>query len=95
MTPRDWRQLIDQAAAIGVQTVQFIGGEPTLDPDMPALARRALAAGLNVDIKTNLVHVTPDMWELFTDPRVSVGFSWYSLSAPSGRLPLPAAWRGK
>jgi MoaA/NifB/PqqE/SkfB family radical SAM enzyme len=61
-----------------VQTVQFIGGEPTLDPDMPALARYALAVGLNVDIYSNLVHVTADMWDLFTTPGVSVGFSWYS-----------------
>jgi MoaA/NifB/PqqE/SkfB family radical SAM enzyme len=78
MTPDDWRRLMDQAAAIGVKTVQFIGGEPTLDPDMPDLARYALRIGLNVDIKTNLVHVTPELWDLFTDPRVSVGFSWYS-----------------
>jgi MoaA/NifB/PqqE/SkfB family radical SAM enzyme len=78
MTPADWQRLIDQAAAIGIRTVQFIGGEPTLDPDMPALARYALHASLNVDIYTNLVHVTPELWDLFTHPRVSVGFSWYS-----------------
>lgn len=78
MTPDDWQRLLDEAAAIGVKTVQFIGGEPTLDPDMPRLARHALGIGLNVDIKTNLVHVTPEMWELFSDPRVSVGISWYS-----------------
>lgn len=79
MTPQDWQRLMDQAAAIGVKTVQFIGGEPTLDPDMPHLARYALGIGLNVDIRTNLVHVTPDMWDLFTQPGLSVGFSWYSI----------------
>lgn len=78
MTTADWQHVMDQAAALGVTTVQFIGGEPTLDADMPALARYALRAGLNVDIYTNLVHVTPDMWDLFTRPGVSVGFSWYS-----------------
>jgi MoaA/NifB/PqqE/SkfB family radical SAM enzyme len=78
MTAADWQRVIDQAAALGVETVQFIGGEPTLDPDMPALARYALRAGLTVDIYTNLVHVTPGMWDLFTRPGVSVGFSWYS-----------------
>jgi MoaA/NifB/PqqE/SkfB family radical SAM enzyme len=61
-----------------VTTVQFIGGEPTLDPDMPRLARYALSIGLRVDIKTNLVHVNPPLWDLFTQPGVSVGFSWYS-----------------
>ncbi|HWG60869.1 MAG TPA: radical SAM protein [Streptosporangiaceae bacterium] len=78
MTPEDWQRLMDQAAAIGVTTVQFIGGEPTLDPDMPRLAWYALSIGLRVDIKTNLVHITPPLWDLFTQPGVSVGFSWYS-----------------
>lgn len=78
MTPDDWERLMDQAARIGVRTVQFIGGEPTLDPDLPRLARHALAVGLEVDVYTNLVHVTPELWELFAQPGVSVGFSWYS-----------------
>jgi MoaA/NifB/PqqE/SkfB family radical SAM enzyme len=78
MTAADWQRVIDQAAALGVESVQFIGGEPTLDPDMPALARYALRTRLSVDIYSNLVHVTPDMWDLFTRPGVSVGFSWYS-----------------
>ena len=78
MTATDWQRVMDQAAALGVKTVQFIGGEPTLDAYMPALARYALRTGLDVDIYTNLVHVTPDMWDLFTQPGVSVGFSWYS-----------------
>jgi len=78
MTPDDWEGLIGQAAALGVETVQFIGGEPTLDPDLPRLVRYALGAGVNVDIYTNLVHVTAQLWELFSLPGVSVGFSWYS-----------------
>ena len=78
MTPEDWERLMDQAAALGVETVQFIGGEPTLDPNLPRLAHHALSVGLKVDIYTNLVHVTPELWELFAQPGVSVGFSWYS-----------------
>ncbi len=78
MTPDDWERLIGQAAALGVETVQFIGGEPTLDPDLPRLVRYALGAGVKVDIYTSLVHVTAQLWELFSLPGVSVGFSWYS-----------------
>jgi MoaA/NifB/PqqE/SkfB family radical SAM enzyme len=81
MTPEDWERLMGQAAAIGVQTVQFIGGEPTLDPGLPRLLRYALAARLKVDVYTNLVHMTPALWELFALPGVSVGFSWYSADA--------------
>jgi MoaA/NifB/PqqE/SkfB family radical SAM enzyme len=78
MTTDDWEKLIDQAAALGIETVQFIGGEPTLDLDLPRLMRYALGAGLNVDVYTNLVHVTADLWQLFSQPGVSIGFSWYS-----------------
>lgn len=69
---------MDHAAEIGVKTVQLIGGEPTLDPDFGRLTRYALGIGLNVNVRTNLVHVTSEQWELFTRPGVSVGFSWYS-----------------
>ena len=60
ITPDDWERLMDQAAEIGVETVQFIGGEPTLDPDFARLARYALGVGLKVDVRTNLVHVAAE-----------------------------------
>ena len=78
MTPDDWQNVIDQAAALGIASVQFIGGEPTLDPNMRGLARHALAAGLVVHIYSNLVHVTPDMWELFSTPGVRLSTSYYA-----------------
>lgn len=78
MTPADWQRVIDEASALGVDTVQFIGGEPTLDPDLPRLVRHALGAGVQVDVYTNLVHVTAELWELFSLPGVSLGTSWYS-----------------
>lgn len=78
MTPGDWERVIDQATALGVRLVQFLGGEPTLDPALPRLVRHALAAGLKVQVYSNLVHVTADLWELFTLPGVSLGTSWYA-----------------
>jgi MoaA/NifB/PqqE/SkfB family radical SAM enzyme len=78
MTTADWKQVIDQAAAIGVKMVQFIGGEPTLDPDLPRLIRHALGADLKVYVYSNLVHVTPELWELFSQPGMFLGTSWYS-----------------
>jgi MoaA/NifB/PqqE/SkfB family radical SAM enzyme len=78
MTPENWEHVIDQAAAIGVSMVQFIGGEPTLDPSLTRLTRHALAAGLKAYVYSNLVHVTPELWELFSQPGVSLGTSWYS-----------------
>jgi sulfatase maturation enzyme AslB (radical SAM superfamily) len=78
MTPENWEHVIDQAAAIGMSMVQFIGGEPTLSPALPQLVRYALAAGLKAYVYSNLVHVTPELWELFAQPGVSLGTSWYS-----------------
>jgi MoaA/NifB/PqqE/SkfB family radical SAM enzyme len=77
MTTEDWERVIDQAAALGIETVQFIGGEPTLDPRLPRLVRHALRASLNVYVYSNLVHVTTELWELFSRPGVSLGTSWY------------------
>lgn len=53
MTLADGEKLIDQAAAIGAETVQFIGGEPTLGENVPKLARHALASGLKVHVYTS------------------------------------------
>jgi sulfatase maturation enzyme AslB (radical SAM superfamily) len=33
MTADDWERVIDNAQALSVDTVQFIGGEPTLHPE--------------------------------------------------------------
>lgn len=78
MTTADWERVIDQAAVLGVGTVQFIGGEPTLDADLPRLMRHALRSGVRVYVFSNLVHVTGELWELFSRPGVSLGTSWYS-----------------
>lgn len=78
MTAADWRRVIDQAAALGVGTVQFIGGEPTLHPELPALVEYALAAGVGVEVYSNLVHVTPRLWETFAAPGVRLACSYYS-----------------
>ena len=51
-----------------IATLVSVGGEPTLDPDFGRLTRYALGIGLNVNVRTNLVHVTPEQWELFTRP---------------------------
>ncbi|ROO62697.1 4Fe-4S single cluster protein [Micromonospora sp. Llam0] len=78
MTAVDWRRVIDQAVELGVEMVQFIGGEPTLHPDLPDLLRHALAAGLEVEVFSNLVYVTPAMWELFAQQGVRLACSYYS-----------------
>jgi MoaA/NifB/PqqE/SkfB family radical SAM enzyme len=78
MTPRDWRAAMTAAADAGTSMVQFIGGEPTQHPALPDLIAHALASGLRAEVYSNLVHVTPALWEVFTRPGVSLATSWYT-----------------
>lgn len=78
MTTSDWERVIGQAATLGVRTAQLIGGEPLISPHFPRLVRRALDAGLNVNVFSNLVRVTPAGWALLTSPGVSLSTSWYT-----------------
>ncbi len=78
MAVGDWRRVLDQAAELGIGMVQFIGGEPTLHPHLPELLEYALARRMDVEVFSNLAHVTPSMWELFSLPGVRLACSYYS-----------------
>jgi MoaA/NifB/PqqE/SkfB family radical SAM enzyme len=78
MTAQDWLRAIDQAAGHGVGRVCMIGGEPTAHPAFAELLKHALAAGIHVEVFTNLFHVTERLWSLFGLPGVSVATSYYS-----------------
>ena len=46
MTTADWVRVLDEAAKLSVEMVQFIGGEPTLHPALPRLVEYAVRRGL-------------------------------------------------
>jgi MoaA/NifB/PqqE/SkfB family radical SAM enzyme len=75
----DWERVIGEAAGLGAQQVTFIGGEPTLFSGLSRLVRAALGLGLAVEVYSNLVKVTPALWEVFGLPGVSLAVSWYSV----------------
>src|SRR5262245_43088302 len=69
MTSTDWRNVSEEAATLGVENVQFIGGEPTLHPDLASLVRCALDCGLGVEVFSNLARpLPPELWEVFVLP---------------------------
>lgn len=78
MAPDDWERVLAEAAALGTRLVCFIGGEPTLNANLPRLVRRALSLGMQAEIYTNLVHVGPELWDLFETPGVRLATSWYT-----------------
>ena len=81
MTREDWTRVLDEAAGYGVSTVQFIGGEPTMHPDLHHLTERALRLGMTVEVFSNLVRVTEADWELFARSGVTLATSYYSADA--------------
>lgn len=78
MRSADWVRVLNQATELGVQMVQFIGGEPTLYPDLAHVVDHALRRGLTVEVFSNLVHVTDELWQVFSRPGVSLATSYYS-----------------
>jgi len=77
----DWLRAIGELAAAGVDRICVIGGEPTLHPDLGAIVDHALASRMQVEVYTNLVHVSEEQWRLFERRRVSLATSFYSSEA--------------
>ncbi|MGX1971771.1 radical SAM protein [Streptomyces kronopolitis] len=78
MTRDDWQQVITDIAELGIPTVQFIGGEPTLSPHLPQFIDQALALGLNIEVYSNLVHIRPKLWNAMDRKGVCLATSYYS-----------------
>src|SRR5713226_5222663 len=76
LTTEQWRTVITDAAACGVRKVQFVGGEPTLRRDLPALIAHATACGLDMEVYSNLVSIPDRLWQCFVASRVSVATSY-------------------
>jgi MoaA/NifB/PqqE/SkfB family radical SAM enzyme len=71
-------QTLTEAAAAGVQQVQFIGGEPTAHPALPRLITHARQLGLDVEVFSNLFSIREHVWQALTKPGVSLATSYYS-----------------
>lgn len=78
MTETDWFRVIDELASMAVRDVQFIGGEPTLHPSLPALIRHARARHMRIEIFSNLTHISDAVWAALQLPGVRLAFSYYS-----------------
>ncbi|PSK93746.1 4Fe-4S single cluster protein [Murinocardiopsis flavida] len=75
----DWAQILDDAARAGISSIQFIGGEVTLHPDLEQLVYHAVAVGIaHIEVYSNLVRVTERHWAAFSRPGVRLATSWYS-----------------
>lgn len=75
----DWLEILREAAELGCRQVQFIGGEPTLHPDLPRMIRFARARGYEfIEVYTNATHITDELLRVFVDEGVHLAVSFYS-----------------
>ncbi len=79
METHDWIRVISEASALDCRAIQFIGGEPTLCPDLPQLIQHARRSGFEmVEVFTNATALTDSRLQLFRNERVNVACSFYS-----------------
>lgn len=75
----DWFRVLHEGRKLGCKQVQFIGGEPTVHPDLQALLVRAGNLGYWVrEVYTNATLITPELVEFFARNHVMVAVSFYS-----------------
>ena len=79
MTTHDWASLLHSSRAEGCSSVQFIGGEPLIYPDLPLLLQEASSLNFEeIEVFTNGTRITPEWAALFAKLNVKVALSFYS-----------------
>jgi MoaA/NifB/PqqE/SkfB family radical SAM enzyme len=79
MKTTDWLDVLLEAANVQCRQVQFIGGEPTLHPDLTRMISFAFDHGYNlIEVFTNLTHLTEELVDTFLRCRVRIATSFYS-----------------
>ena len=79
MTYDDWRRVLDEAAELGCRSVQFIGGEPTMHPQLDDLLDHANHRGFEfIEVHTNATRLGRELVGCFQRSGVHVGTAFYS-----------------
>ena len=79
LTTADYLRALDEAAQLGCRSVQFIGGEPTLHPDLVVLIRQAKRLRFEfVEVFSNLIRLPPAQLDAFKAHGVHLATSIYS-----------------
>ena len=79
MSGSDYERLICEASDIGCRQLQFIGGEPTMNRDLPRLVQKAARTGYDfIEVFTNLTLLSDALIGCFKEHRVHVATSVYA-----------------
>ena len=71
LTTAEVCSIIDQIADLGVMTVSFSGGEPSVRPDIAEILRHTHRRGLMIHLLTNATRMTPSFVDLLEETGVS------------------------
>lgn len=75
----DYKKLIQEGIRLGSRAVQFIGGEPTLNKDLPYLIAYAHETGYeHIEVFSNLTVLNPELIDCFLKYNVHVATSVYA-----------------
>lgn len=75
----DWLRIMKKAREVGCEAVQFIGGEPTIHPDLPRLIIAAREEGYKfIEVYTNGTIFSENLLDLFAAHKIHLAFSVYS-----------------
>jgi cyclic pyranopterin phosphate synthase len=75
------RDLIDDAKAAGIWHIRFYGGEPLLHPDLPAMVRHAVEAGVQPYVTTNAIILEQKIDALYEAGLRSLTVGFYGTEA--------------
>lgn len=79
MGTQDWLAILRDARSVGCHQVQFIGGEPTLHPDLSLMISFAAEQGYSfLEVYTNATKISDQLLRSFLKYRVCIAVSFYS-----------------
>jgi sulfatase maturation enzyme AslB (radical SAM superfamily) len=82
LTKQDYLRALDEAASAGCREVQFIGGEPTLNSDLPGFIKHASEIGYTfIEVYTNLIRLPEELIKLAKQTGTQFATSVYSADA--------------
>lgn len=75
----DYLRILDELRDIGCKQIQFIGGEPTLNRDLPKFIKKAYENNFEfIEVFSNLMNVSDELWSIFKDYNIALATSFYS-----------------
>lgn len=75
----DKLRLLDDLRELGCSSLSLIGGEATLSPELTVMISEAASSGFSVELYSNLIKVTDNIWDAVAHHKVRLATSIYSI----------------